>query len=99
MTEPKHAGQEPGTVDPEDLRNTYPLTADQLRAFIDRIERQEKEKAIVAGYIKEIYAEAKANGFDVAALREIVRLRKMDADARTERTALVGLYSTVLGMG
>jgi len=71
----------------------------QLRTFIERIERMEEEKAAIAADIREIYAEAKGNGFDTKALRTIVRVRKQDANARMEQAAVVNTYSNALGMG
>ncbi|CAO4145601.1 DUF2312 domain-containing protein [Methylorubrum extorquens] len=74
------------------------VAADQLKSIIERIERLDEEKAGVAGDIKEVYAEAKANGFDVGVLRTIIRLRKKDHDERTEEEAILELYLQALGM-
>ena len=74
------------------------VAQDQLRAFIERIERMEEEKAAVAVDIKEIYAEAKGNGFDTKILRLIVKIRKQDANERAEQEALLELYMGALGM-
>jgi len=74
------------------------VAQDQLRAFIDRIERMEAEKQAIADDIKEIYAEAKGNGFDTKVLRQIVRIRKQDAAERMEQEALLELYMAALGM-
>jgi len=74
------------------------VAQDQLRAFIDRIERMEAEKQAIADDIKEIYAEAKGNGFDTKVLRQIVRIRKQDAAERMEQEALLDLYMAALGM-
>ncbi len=74
------------------------VAQDQLRAFIERIERMEEEKAAIAADIKEIYAEAKGNGFDVKALRTVVRLRMQDGEERKEHEALVDLYRDALGL-
>ena len=71
---------------------------DQLRAFIERIERMEEEKAAIAGDIKEIYAEVKGNGFDTKVIREIVRIRKQDASELQEHNAILDLYMSALGM-
>lgn len=70
----------------------------QLQSVIDRIEKLEDEKRAIADDIREVYAEAKANGFDVRALREIVRLRKMKASERAEREAVLDTYKSALGM-
>ena len=74
------------------------VAQDQLRAFIERIERMEEEKRGIADDIKEIYAEANGNGFDTKVLRQIVRIRKQDASERAEQEALLELYMTALGM-
>lgn len=74
------------------------VAQDQLRAFIERIERMEEEKAAIAADIKEIYAEAKGNGFDTKIIRQIVRIRKQDANERLEQEALLELYMAALGM-
>ena len=71
---------------------------DQLKAIIERIERLEEEKKAIADDIKDVYAEAKANGFEVKALRTIVRLRKQDVDERKEQDAILELYMQALGM-
>ncbi len=70
----------------------------QIRAFIERIERMEAEKAAIAADIKEIYAEAKGNGFDTKILRKVVTIRKQDANERMEQEALLDLYMGALGM-
>jgi uncharacterized protein (UPF0335 family) len=71
---------------------------DQLKAVIERIERLEEEKKTTSDDIREIYAEAKINGFDVQALRTIVRLRKLDTDERKEQEAVLETYMHALGM-
>jgi len=74
------------------------VAQDQLRAFVERIERMEEEKSAIADDIKEIYAEAKGNGFDTKVLRQIIRMRKQDAAERAEQEALLELYMAALGM-
>ena len=74
------------------------IAADRLRSFIERIERMEEEKKAIADDIKEIYAEAKGNGFDTKVLRQIIRIRKQDASERMEQEALLELYMAALGM-
>ena len=74
------------------------VAQDQLRAFIERIERLEEEKQAIAGDIKEVYAEAKGNGFDTKVLRTIIRIRKQDHAERMEQEALLELYMSALGM-
>jgi len=71
---------------------------DQLKAIVERIERLEEEKATIASDIKDVYAEAKGNGFDVKALREIVRLRKQDPGERAEAETILETYMQALGM-
>jgi uncharacterized protein (UPF0335 family) len=63
---------------------------EQLKAFIERVERLEEEKKAIADDVRDVYAEAKGSGFDVKALRAIVRLRKQDTDERAEGTAATG---------
>ena len=71
---------------------------DQLKAFVERVERLEEEKKAIADDIRDVYAEAKGNGFDVKTLRIVVRLRKQDADERKEQEAILGTYLHALGM-
>ena len=74
------------------------IAADRLRSFVERIERLEEEKKALADDIKDVYAEAKATGFDVKAMRAIVRIRKMDRADREEQEAMIDLYRHALGM-
>ena len=74
------------------------VAADQLRLFIERIERLEEEKKGVADDIKDVYAEAKANGYDTKTMRAVVRLRKMEKHARDEADALLETYRNALGL-
>jgi uncharacterized protein (UPF0335 family) len=74
------------------------IARDQLRALIERIERLEEERQALSEDIREVYAEAKANGFDTKTLRQVVRLRKQDAAERQEQEALLDLYLHALGM-
>ena len=78
--------------------STTSVAAGQLRAIIERIERLEEEKKEVAEQIKEVYAEAKANGFDTRTLRKVVSLRKKPTEERQEEEALLDLYLSALGM-
>jgi uncharacterized protein (UPF0335 family) len=71
---------------------------DQLKAIIERIERLEEEKKTISDDIRDVYAEAKGNGFDVKALRTIVRLRKQDANERAEQETILETYMHALGM-
>jgi len=71
---------------------------DQLKAFVERVERLEEEKRAIADDIRDVYAEAKGNGFDVKTLRIVVRLRKQDINARKEQEAILETYLQALGM-
>lgn len=70
----------------------------QLKSLVERIERLEEEKKVIAGDVKEIYAEAKANGFDTKILRKVIALRKKDRHEREEEEAMLDLYLNALGM-
>ncbi|WP_020185935.1 DUF2312 domain-containing protein [Methylopila sp. 73B] len=80
------------TVNPDDIAK------EQLTAFVERIERLEDEKAGITEDIKEVYAEAKGNGFDVKVLRKVISLRKQDSDERVEMETILDLYLQALGM-
>jgi uncharacterized protein (UPF0335 family) len=71
---------------------------DQLKAIVERIERLEEEKKTISDDIRDVYAEAKGNGYDVKALRTIVRLRKQDANERAEQETILETYMQALGM-
>ncbi len=71
---------------------------DQLKAFVERVERLEEEKKAIADDIRDVYAEAKGNGFDIKTLRVVVRLRKQDANERKEHEAILETYLHALGM-
>ena len=71
---------------------------DHLKAFVERIERLEEEKKAIADDVRDVYAEAKASGFDAKALRKVVALRKLDADERKEQEAILETYMHALGM-
>ncbi len=72
--------------------------ADQLRLIIERIERLEEEKRGIGDDIKDVYLEAKATGYDVKAMREIVRLRKLEKHVRQEQADIVETYKNALGL-
>lgn len=74
------------------------VAADQLRLFIERVERLEEEKKGIADDIRDVYAEAKANGYDTKTMRAIVRLRRMEKNARQEADALLETYRAALGL-
>ena len=77
---------------------TTAFARDQLKAVIERIERLEEEKKATSDDIRDVYAEAKGNGFDVKALRTIVRLRKQDPNERAEAETILETYMQALGM-
>ena len=74
------------------------VASDRLRSFIERVERLEEEKMLIATDIREVYVEAKVNGFDPKVMRQIVRLRKMGSQDRQEQEALLEVYKDALGM-
>lgn len=74
------------------------VSAEQLRLFIERIERLEEEKKGIADDIKDVYAESKGQGYDVKTMRSIIKLRKMERDARMEQEALLDTYKAALGL-
>ena len=74
------------------------LSTEQLKSIVERIERLEEEKKTIAADIKEVYAEAKGNGFDTKILRKVISLRKKDANEREEEESMMDLYLQALGM-
>ena len=74
------------------------IAVDRLRSLIERIERLEEEKKAIAGDIRDIFAEAKSAGFDVKVMREILKLRKMDAADRDEKELLLETYRKALDL-
>lgn len=74
------------------------VSAERLRSFVERIERLEEEKAAIAGDIRDVYAEAKADGFDTKIMRQVIRLRTMDAADAQEQEELLEVYKRALGM-
>ena len=74
------------------------VSGQRLKAFIERIERLEEEKAALAEDIKDIFAEAKGTGFDVKIMRKVIRLRKMETEKRNEEDQLLELYKAAIGM-
>lgn len=82
----------------EEKGNPGGVAAGQLRSLIERIERLEEEKTALAADVREIYGEAKGNGFDTKAIRQIVKIRKLEPSERQEQEALLDLYLHALGM-
>ncbi|KPF71152.1 hypothetical protein IP69_07545 [Bosea sp. AAP35] len=74
-----------------------PVQGDQLKSIVERIERLEEEKKTIADDIKEVYAEAKGNGYDVKVLRKVIAIRKRDANERAEEEAILDLYLQAVG--
>lgn len=81
------------------MPDTAGVAADRLKSFIERIEHLEEEKRALSEDLKEVYAEAKASGFDNKVMRQIVRLRKMDQADRREQEELLSVYMRALDMG
>jgi uncharacterized protein (UPF0335 family) len=77
---------------------TYRVTADELRQFIERVERLDAEKADIADATKEVMAEAKLRGYDTALMRKIIALRKRDSDDIAEEECVMETYKEALGM-
>lgn len=88
----------PATAAATKQETAHRFAKDQLKAFIERVERLEEEKKALSDDIRDVYAEAKGNGYDVKALRTIVRLRKMDTDERKEQETILDTYMHALGM-
>lgn len=78
--------------------DTGGVSGQRLKAFIERVERLEEEKAALADDVKDIFAEAKAVGFDVKIMRKVIRLRKMDKEKRQEEEELLELYKAAIGL-
>lgn len=74
------------------------IAGDRLKSFVERIERLEEEKKALANDIKEVYAEAKGNGFDTKIMRQVIRLRRLDKDDLDEQDTLIDIYKRALGM-
>ena len=74
------------------------VSTDRLRSFVDRIERLEEEKMALAADIHEVYSEAKGAGFDVRVMRQLIRLRKLDKDDRTQMEEILSVYERALDM-
>lgn len=86
----------PAEKDNDDTAHSF--AKGQLKAIIERIEKLEEEKKAISDDIKDVYGEAKGNGFDVKTLRTIIRMRKQDADERQEQETILETYMQALGM-
>ncbi len=80
------------------MADTGGVAADQLRAFIERIERLHEERKAIADDIKDVFAEAKGNGFDTKVMKIVIRMRQQEPHEREEQEAIVDLYLHALGM-
>ncbi len=89
---------ENGAVSTSEANGIAQSAKDQLRSFVERIERLEEEKAALGGDIKDLFAQAKSSGFDTKALRKVIRLRKQDATERRDEEAVLATYMHALGM-
>ncbi len=81
-----------------DDQATHSFAKDQLKAIVERIERLEEEKKTISDDIKEVFGEAKGNGYDVKALHTIIKMRKQDANERAEQETILDTYLQALGM-
>jgi uncharacterized protein (UPF0335 family) len=82
----------------DEVQATTSFAKDRLKAFVERVEHLEEEKKTISDDIRDVFAEAKANGFDVKALRAIIKMRKQDTDERKEHEAILETYMHALGM-
>jgi uncharacterized protein (UPF0335 family) len=80
------------------MSDAHSVARDQLRSFIERIERLEEEKKTIADDIKDVYGEAKGTGFDTKILKKVIAIRKQDKDERMEQEAILETYLVALGM-
>ncbi|HYB11665.1 MAG TPA: DUF2312 domain-containing protein [Alphaproteobacteria bacterium] len=74
------------------------IATEQLRSFVERIERLEEEKKALSDDVRDVYAQAKGSGFDLKVLRQVIRLRKMNSSDRQEQETLLDIYKRALGM-
>jgi uncharacterized protein (UPF0335 family) len=89
---------QPQTSTSTQEQSSVRFAKDQLKAIVERIERLEEEKKSISDDIRDVYGEAKANGFDVKALRSIIKLRKIEPTERDEQEAILETYMHALGM-
>ena len=82
----------------KDDQPAHRFAKDQLKAFVERVERLEEEKKAISDDIRDVYAEAKGNGFDVKIMRKIISIRKQDRDKRREEEEILDLYLAALGI-
>jgi uncharacterized protein (UPF0335 family) len=89
---------ENGAVSASSSNGIAQSAKDQLRSYVERVERLEEEKAALAGDIRDLFAQAKSAGFDTKALRTVIKLRKQDAAERRDQEAVIATYMHALGM-
>ena len=82
----------------EEIGHNSGVTGAKLKSYIERVERLNEEKKALAEDIKDVWSEAKAQGFDVPTMKEIVKRRRMDADRRREKEELLALYLSAMGL-
>ncbi|WP_254229362.1 DUF2312 domain-containing protein [Wolbachia pipientis] len=80
------------------MEDTIKITADELKTYIERVEKLEQEKKDIQDHIREVYAKAADKGFDVKVMKQVVKLRKIDEDDREEQEMLLDTYKRALGM-
>ncbi len=80
------------------MTKTGGVEANKLKSYIERIERLEEDKKAIADDVRDVFAEAKANGFDTKTMRQVLKLRKMKANERTEQEYMLDLYKRALGL-
>ena len=97
MKKPARAQKRIDSDKADEIGGTDHVDSGHLRAFIERIERLEEEKRAIADDVKEVYAEAKGNGFDARIMRKVISLRRMDRDKRIEEETILDLYLSALG--
>src|ERR1700721_4053883 len=98
MAPPPAATAPAATAAAKDEQTAHRFAKDQLKAFVERIERLEEDKKTISDDIRDVYAESKGNGYDVKALRTIVRMRKQAANERAEQETILETYMQALGM-
>ena len=81
-----------------DEQSAHRFAKEHLKAFVERVERLEEEKKAIADDVRDVYAEAKASGFDIKALRTVIKLRRQDVNERKEQEAILETYMHALGM-
>ena len=87
-----------GDAGSEEASRSYQITAAELRQYIERIERLEEEKKETSDLIKDVYKEAKGQGYETKSMKQIIRLRRMEKHARDEEEALLDTYKEALGL-